>query len=124
MTNDLAHVERQARALMTASGVGSLDFAFDRGTRRIAACHMKRYQSATGPVNLATKITISKKWALVMPDSDLAEIMVHEIAHALTANARSPHGAEFRAVVRKLGGIASSRCYSPSVDINGNPRSR
>ena len=120
--NDLNDIERKARMLMTAHGVGSLDFAFDRGTRRIAALHMAKYNSATGPVNLAKKITFSRKWALVLPEQDVWEVMIHEIAHALTCNARTPHGPEFAAVVRRLGGKATKRCFSPSVNIDGTPR--
>lgn len=120
--NNLASVERNARMLMTAHGVGSMEFRFSKGTRQIAACHFARYRSATGDVNIPRTIALSRKWATVMPDSDLHEVMLHEIAHALTANAKTPHGPEFKAVVRQLGGKATNRCFEPSVHIDGTPR--
>lgn len=120
--NNLQEVERKARMLMTAHGVGLLSFRFSKGTKQIAALHLKRYQSATGPVNLPTEIALSRKWASVMPDSDILEVMLHEIAHALTVNAERPHGPEFAAVVRRLGGKATRRCFSPSVNLDGTPR--
>jgi predicted SprT family Zn-dependent metalloprotease len=120
--NDLNEVERKARMLMTAHGVGSLGFRFSKGTKQIAALHMQRHRSATGPVNLATTITLSRRWALVMPEQDILEVMLHEIAHALTCNATRPHGPEFAAVVRRLGGKATRRCFNPSVNIDGSPR--
>ncbi len=120
--NDLGQVELHARALMTAHGVGSLGFRFSKGTKQIGALHMQRRRSATGVVNIATQITLSRKWATVMPYSDLVEIMLHEIAHALTVNAGQPHGPEFQAAVRRIGGRATRRCFSPSVNIDGTPR--
>lgn len=122
--NDLGQVEKHARALMTVHGVGHLEFHFDRGTRRIAALHAARIRSTTGIVQLPKKITMSKKWATVLPYSDLMEIMIHEIAHAYTVNESRPHGTAFRRKVVELGGTASDRCYSPSVNIDGTPRSK
>lgn len=120
--NDLAQVERHAKALMTVHGCGHLAFEFDRGTKRIACLHGSRIRSATGIVVLPRKITMSKKWALVLPYADLVEVMLHEIAHAHTANASRPHGSEFKRKVREIGGIAADRCFAPSVNIDGTPR--
>ncbi len=120
--NDLRQVERHARALMTAHGVGSLEFRFSKGTRQIGALHMRRIRSVNGDINLPHTIALSRRWATVMPYTDLVEIMLHEIAHALTAHASQPHGREFQDAVRRIGGRATRRCFSPSVNIDGTPR--
>lgn len=120
--NDLKQVEREAKALMTAHGVGHVPFRFSKATRAIAAVHLISTASATGVVRLPTQLSFSRRWAMVMPPSDLHEIMIHEIAHIHTLDAERPHGPEFQAAVRALGGRATRRCFSPSVNLDGTPR--
>ena len=120
--NSLIEVENQCRMLMTAHGVGALGFRFSKGTRQIAALHCQRHRSATGDVNLPVMIVLSKHWAKVLPKVEIWEVMIHEIAHALTVNAGQPHGREFALAVIKMGGKATKRCFSPSVNIDGTPR--
>lgn len=120
--NDLTKVEQQARALMTAHGVGRLNFRFSKAYRAIAACAFQTYRTPNGLCHIPTEIRLSKRWAMVLPEQEIWEVMIHEIAHALTANAGSPHGREFQAAVRKMGGKATRRCFSPSVNLDGSPR--
>lgn len=105
----LANVERQARALMTAHGVGSLAFEFDRGKRRIGATHFVRI----GNTVLPKKITISRHFAEILSDDEIRETMLHEIAHALAGHAAG-HGPRWQAEARKLG-IKGDRCKATSA---------
>lgn len=107
---------------MAAHGAGNLPFSFDRGVRRIAATHMTEIRSSSDLVRIAKAISMSKRWALVLPEHDILEVMLHEIAHVHSVNAKRPRGPEFRAAILRLGGIASGRCYRPSVNIDGSPR--
>lgn len=121
--NNLREVETHAKALMTMHGVGHVPFRFSKATRTIASVSFKRIPSDTGPVNLPTQLSFSRRWASVMPADDLREIMLHEIAHILNLDAKAaPHGREFQAIVRRLGGRATRRCFSPSVNLDGTPR--
>lgn len=117
--NSLTSVERQCRSLMTAHGVGSLDFRFTRGTTTIAQMGWVRI----GDTRLAKYIGLSKRWGLVLPESDLWQIMIHEIAHAKVVHKETrPHGREFQRAVRAMGANSTNRCYRPTVYIDGRPR--
>lgn len=112
---DLNDLKMQARMLMTAHGVGSLEFGFSNTKRAIAQCHgitMGRYPNAT---SLATKITFSRHWGQVLDAEDCRNVMLHEIAHALTIG--HDHDAVFMAKCRELGTPANRTCYRPKADI-------
>lgn len=118
--NDLNEIERHAKALMLATGVGRLGFRFTRGTRTIAVCQgIKFVQTNTF---IPHTIGLSKRWAQVLPMEEIREILIHEIAHALTPGQAQVHGVEFKRKVRELGGTATNRCFQPSVYIDGTPR--
>jgi predicted SprT family Zn-dependent metalloprotease len=106
--NDLREVERHARALMTAHGVGSLTFEFDRGKRRIGATHFIR----VGTTVLPRRITLSKHFAELLTMEEIRDTMLHEIAHALAGHAAG-HGVRWQKEARKLG-ITPSRCKAAS----------
>lgn len=69
----LALAEKMAKALMEAHSLDDWDFAFDRGTRRLGACHTNLH-----------RITLSKAFVKLNKWSEVQETMFHEIAHALT----------------------------------------
>lgn len=106
---ELAEIERNARALMTAHGVGSLEFAFDRGKRRLGCTHFV----TIGNTSLAKKITLSKHYAVLLPEAEIHDVMLHEIAHALAGHAAG-HGPVWKAAARKVGAKAQ-RCATPSA---------
>lgn len=105
---DLALVERHARALMTAHGVGSLGFEFDRGKRRIGAMHYRRVGDLTIPV----KITLSRHYAVLLTMDEIRETMLHEIAHALAPG--DGHGYLWQRKARELG-VKPSPCKATSA---------
>lgn len=121
--NDIKKVERHIKALMTHHGVGNVDFRFSKATRVIAAVAFRRVKSPTGAlVALPVELRFSKRWAMVLPEQELWEVMIHEIAHIKTLNAGKPHGREFQRAVVAMGGMSTRRCFSPSVNIDGTPR--
>jgi phage FluMu protein Com len=106
--NDLFEIERQAKMLMTAHGVGSLAFAFDNSKRRLGAMHSLRVNG----VHLPKKITISKHYALILPMEEIRNTVLHEIAHALAPG--DGHGYRWKAKAREIG-AKPERCASPSA---------
>lgn len=105
---ELVEIEKHAKALMTAHGVGSLEFAFDNGKRRLGATHTLRI----GNTVLAKKITLSKHYAVLLPKEEIHDVILHEIAHALTPG--HGHDAVWKAACRKVG-AKPSRCAVPSA---------
>lgn len=105
---ELQEIERHARALMTAHGVGSLGFEFDNAKRRLGATHTLRI----GNTVLAKKITLSKHYAAILPADEIRDVILHEIAHALTPG--HGHDAVWRNACRKVG-AKPNRCAAPSA---------
>lgn len=96
---ELTQVKTLALKLMEKHGVGHLDFEFSRTKRAIGSCHMRR-NHITGVVT-PTKITLSRYWMPRLPDCEVVDTILHEIAHALTPG--DGHGAKWRAMCRKIG---------------------
>lgn len=105
---ELKEAEKQARMLMTAHGVGYLKFDFDNAKRRLGATHCIRVRDAVIP----QKITLSKHYVLLLPEDEVRDVMLHEIAHALTPGHK--HDAVWRATARKIG-AKGTRCAAPSA---------
>lgn len=104
---ELTEIERHAKALMVAHGVGSLPFEFDRAKRRIGGTHFIQI----GETILPTKITLSKHWAAILSEEEIRDTILHEIAHAL-AGKNANHGPQWRAIARKVG-ARPERCKAP-----------
>jgi predicted SprT family Zn-dependent metalloprotease len=127
--NTLTDVERQAKLLMAAHGLEDIPFRFTNGTKAIAVVRGYRTTVRGQRVNYEVRdLGISRRWAQALPQDELYEVMLHEIAHILSVrryglNIR-PHGVEFRTTVRAIGGSykVSGRCFKPSVNIDGTPR--
>ena len=119
--NDLAKIERHARALMTAHGVGSLEFGFDGGKRRLGQMqYVTLNKNTPREQRIAKKISLSKHYAAILPVEEIDEVMRHEIAHAKVIHKDAGHGAEWKREARALG-IKGDRCASPSVRPGGQP---
>jgi predicted SprT family Zn-dependent metalloprotease len=105
---ELHEIEKHAKALMTAHGVGALPFEFDNAKRRLGATHLMRIGNTT----LAKKITLSRHYAAILPPDEIRNTILHEIAHALTPG--HGHDAVWRAACRKVG-AKPERCAAPSA---------
>ena len=97
-----------ARTLMTEYGVGRLEFAFDGGKRRLGAMHSMRVNGQVIP----KKITLSRHYTVLLPEDEIRDVILHEIAHALTPGHN--HNAVFMAACRKVG-ARPARCAMPSA---------
>lgn len=106
---NLNEIERNARALMTAHGVGSLAFEFDRGKKRIGATHFVR----TNGVVLPIKITLSRYFAELLQAEEIRETILHEIAHA-KAGYGAGHGPVWKREAKALG-IPANACKAASA---------
>lgn len=103
---NLTEVSHMARSLMNEHGLGHVPFEFDRAKNRLGSC---RYlKAAKQPV----KITVSKHYAALLEMDELRDVVLHEIAHALTPGHH--HDAVWRAMARKVG-AQPKRCAAPSA---------
>src|SRR5690348_10686263 len=110
---ELQEIERHAKALMTLHGVGSLQFAFDNGKRRLGATHIRiMNKGARDELRIPYKITLSRHYAILLPADEIRDVILHEIAHALTPT--NGHDAVWQAAARKVG-AKPERCAAPSA---------
>lgn len=112
---DLEIVEYTARQLMTKHGVGRLAFEWDRATTRIGATHSRRVKFPTGERVIPEKITLSKRFVERMEMADVEEVILHEIAHALTPG--TGHGNEWKWKCIELG-IEPTRCKATGITFD------
>src|SRR5690625_6066280 len=80
---------------MDRHGLEEWEFGFDRARRRLGACW---------PVQ--RRITLSREFVLLNDREKVEDIVLHEIAHALTPGAG--HGPRFKAVAKRLGCTATA----------------
>lgn len=106
---DLNEAERMARELMTQHGIGRVPFAFDNGKRRLGATHFMR----VGDTAVPTKVTLSRHYVALLPESEVRDVILHEVAHVL-AGRNANHNAHFMAMCVKVG-AKPARCATPSA---------
>jgi hypothetical protein len=110
---NLSEIERDARALMTLHGVGSLTFEFDNARRRLGVCKSRIINKGTSQeVWIPHTISISKHYAVLLRPDEIHDLMLHEIAHALAPG--DGHGPKWKMKARALG-IKGDRCVAPSA---------
>lgn len=102
-----------ARSLMDKHGLNHLDFEFDRSKRRLGACHFQKIVFGGHVVVKTLKITLSTHYVEILPENEIRETILHEIAHAL-AGPQNGHNARWKATARSLG-IKGDRCATPSA---------
>jgi predicted SprT family Zn-dependent metalloprotease len=88
---DTNAARRLARTLMTQHGVGHWRLEFDNAVRRFGQC---RYGSQT--------ISLSRKLVELNPESEVRDVILHEIAHAMVGP-RQGHGAAWVRQARAIG---------------------
>lgn len=104
----LQEIEKQAKSLMALHGVGNVGFGFDNAKVRLGATHAKRI----GNVHMVEKITLSKHYAMLLPKEEIRDVILHEIAHALTPGHGHDH--VWQAACLKVG-AKPNRCATPSA---------
>lgn len=118
---ELEAARKLAKSLLTQHGFGRLTFEFDRGKRRIAACHSMNLESLSGKRYwIPVKVTLSKHYAVHMTEEEVRMAILHEIAHAKTPG--EGHGPKWKAEARKLG-VPAEACTqlsnSPEPAVQG-----
>lgn len=110
---NLTEIEKRAKTLMVEHGVGSLEFAFDNSRSRLGATHMRIFnRGLSSERHIPFKITLSKNYAMILPAEEIEEVILHEIAHALTPGHN--HNAVWKAAARRIG-AKPERCARPSA---------
>lgn len=99
----LEAVRARAQHLMsTHLGNGGWTFDFDHAKTRAGQCDFAR-----------RRITVSRYLAVRFSDDDVDQVLLHEIAHALSG-ARAGHGPRWRRTAAELG-YTGSRLYDGPV---------
>lgn len=78
-------------------------FAWNDRIGALGCCHYK-----------VKIIYLSKRWCRNLPDSEILDTILHEIAHALTPNDKS-HGAEWKAACIRIGAKPESKLQDIGV---------
>ena len=105
-----------ARSLMDQHGLSGVPFEFDRGKTRLGATHFaitKRGRQVVAS-NLV-KITLSGPYTDLLPEDEIRDVILHEIAHALAGH---DHGHDYywKSIARRIG-CSAMRCAQPSERI-------
>lgn len=95
---------KQARELMDTHGLQDWVVRYSPAVKQFGACYYRR-----------KCILLSKALVELNDEAEVLDTILHEIAHAL-AGAKAGHGAEWRAVCRRIG-CRPERCYS-SAKVN------
>jgi len=90
--SDSSWVSRKAQELLDTHGLlAEWRFEWDRATTRFGQCDHR-----------TKRITLSKYLTERASDEDVEQVLLHEIAHALSGS-REGHGASWRSIARTIG---------------------
>ena len=93
-----------AEALLAEHGLPGWRFAFDHARARCGSCHYGK-----------RRITLSRHFVPRNDETEVKDVILHEIAHAL-AGPRAAHGEAWRRIARQIG--ARPQASAPvSVDM-------
>lgn len=109
---DLQEFTFQAQNLINQHGLHHLGFALDRGKNRLGACHERRTVVNGRRVCTPVKLTFSRHYVSLLDWDELHDVVLHEIAHALTPGHN--HDATFMRKCREIG-TKPARCAKPSA---------
>jgi predicted SprT family Zn-dependent metalloprotease len=97
-----------ALELMESHGLDAWEFGFDRARRRLGACWLDR-----------RRITLSRDFVRLNEAPIVRDVILHEIAHALTPG--DGHGPAFKRMARALG-CSDTSCIATSRVVSSPPR--
>ena len=104
------------RDLLAAHGLSHIDVQLMRKTARLAECRFRSPAPWEDPaphtIALSTGVVKANAW------TDLAPVVLHEIAHAI-AGYRAGHGPAFVSVAIALGGIPTPTHTMPNLAAGG-----
>lgn len=114
---DITEAAHLARTLMNAHGLGHIPFQFNRAKRTLGMCTWERNQfDFTYRVK---NISLSREFVPLLPEDEVRDVILHEIAHALTNDPHEHHGARWRMIARQIG-AKPQRCATPSARPTGS----
>ena len=89
-----------ARQLMEEHGYGYLLFGFNRRKKSLGVCFIKyRGTHAATPEG----IELSEVWVPYLSEAEVRDTILHEIAHAMTPDAKYPHGTSWKLAAQRIG---------------------
>lgn len=94
-----------ARNLMDEHGLSWVEFKFDRAKTRLGATHFLG--------NLPHKITLSALYVDLLPEDEIRDVILHEIAHAIAGHSAG-HGPTWRRIALSIG-CNGMRCATPTA---------
>ena len=100
---ELVTARKLARSLMDQHGLADWQFTFDRARRRFGCCNVTR-----------KRITLSAYLVHLNSDEEVADTILHEIAHALTLG--DGHGIRWKEVCLRIG-AKPERCFKESDGV-------
>jgi predicted SprT family Zn-dependent metalloprotease len=98
---ELTEIKALAARLFAEHGLEDWAFAFDHATRRAGCCDYRR-----------KRISLALQFARRASDAEIADTLLHEIAHALVGKKHN-HDAVWRAKAQAIGG-SGERCHDLS----------
>lgn len=104
---DIDDAATLARTLMDQFGLSHVPFEFDGGKRRLGCT---RFVRATGQI---LGISLSRHYTVLLPEDEIRDVILHEIAHAL-AGARNGHNYIWMRIAREVG-AKPERCAAPTA---------
>lgn len=108
--------QQLARSLMDKHGLHHVPFEFDRGKRRLGATHFQ-YPVGFPEAGILKKITLSVHYVDLLPEDEIRDVILHEIAHALSP-ASEGHGLIWKRNAIRVG-AKPQRCAVPSAKPKG-----
>ena len=102
----LSDTRKLAREMLAQHGLVGWEFGFDHAKRRLGACWPQR-----------KRITLSRHFVELNDESIVRDVILHEIAHALTPG--DGHGAKFKRKATELG--CSPAACIPGSAFNAAP---
>lgn len=107
---NITDAHHMARRLMNDHGLGHIPFEFDGGKRRLGCTHF-----VAGRVS---KITLSRHYTVILPEDEIRDVILHEIAHAI-AGASHGHDYTWKRIAASIG-AKPERCAAPSASVGGH----
>lgn len=101
MKTKLDRVKMLAENLMTYHGLSLWRFQFDGSVRRFGYCHPRKQL-----------ISLSAKLTMLNTETEILNVILHEIAHALVPNVW--HTKEWCTMAKSIG-CTGERCYDATV---------
>lgn len=112
LTDRAARIRDDARTLLDAHGLGAWEFGFNANVRRAGVCF---YPHGGEP----GRIELSVHFASANSDDEVADTLLHELAHALVGPGHG-HDAVWKAKCRQIGATPEA-CYGDEIEM---PRGR